>query len=316
MRILALVPGGIGDQILFFPTLETLQQNYPDATIDVLVEPRSRSAYRVCPTVSEVLVFDYKDRNGLADYLNLFGVLRDREYDLAVAASDRWTIGSLLWLNGISTRVGYGDGNANTFFTRTVPWKTEQYVAQMYHDLAGGLGIKTSCPPIKIAVPKPDIEWAEATQQRLGLKEGGYIVLHDTDNKKSDRNYPVKSWLKIVKDIQNKQPNVAIVLLQDVENAAFVAEMTHANPTLKVASPSDVGKMAALIAGANLLLCTSGGTLDLALAVGTYTIALLSPEQVKKRLPAGNDNCIAVQAPSDAIAAIPANTVLEKIWQG
>ena len=71
MRILALIPGGIGDQILFFPTLETLKHKYPTAAIDVMVEPRSKSAYRVCPHVHEVLIFDYKDRNGLDDYLNL-----------------------------------------------------------------------------------------------------------------------------------------------------------------------------------------------------------------------------------------------------
>ena len=41
MRILALVPGGIGDQILFFPTLENLKTQYPNSTIDVMVEPRA-----------------------------------------------------------------------------------------------------------------------------------------------------------------------------------------------------------------------------------------------------------------------------------
>ncbi|NEO28783.1 MAG: glycosyltransferase family 9 protein, partial [Kamptonema sp. SIO4C4] len=56
MRILALVPGGIGDQILYFPTLATLKQQYPDAAIDVLVEPRAKAAYRVCQNVNEVLL--------------------------------------------------------------------------------------------------------------------------------------------------------------------------------------------------------------------------------------------------------------------
>ena len=41
MRILALVPGGIGDQILFFPTLDDLKQSYRESQIDVIVEPRS-----------------------------------------------------------------------------------------------------------------------------------------------------------------------------------------------------------------------------------------------------------------------------------
>jgi ADP-heptose:LPS heptosyltransferase len=47
MRIVALVPGGIGDQILFFPTLDNLKRSLPSAHIDVVTEPRSKAAYQV-----------------------------------------------------------------------------------------------------------------------------------------------------------------------------------------------------------------------------------------------------------------------------
>lgn len=317
MRILALVPGGIGDQILFFPTIETLKQNYPQAAIDVLVEPRSKSAYRVCPSVNEVLVFDYKDRNGLADYLNLFGILRDREYDIALTVGQRWTIDLLLWLNGIEVRVGY-QHNGAFFLTNPVPLKPEQYAAQMYHDLVGGLGIQTPCPPLNVTLPKTDIDWVEATQKRLDLKESGYILLHDGSGQlaANPQSYPVPSWLQIVKDIQDKQPNVPVVLLRESENQQFVAEMLEKNPTLKVVAPPDPGKMAAWVAGANLLLCTDGAPLHLAVAVGTYTIALFGRTAAKKRLPPNRDKCIGIQSPSKAIADIAPVTVLEKIWQG
>ncbi|HAX79528.1 MAG TPA: glycosyltransferase, partial [Cyanobacteria bacterium UBA11372] len=82
MRVVALVPGGIGDQILFFPTLDDLKRSYPDADIDVVVEPRSAGAYRVCKSVNDVLLYDFKDRNSPADWGNLLGRLRDREYDV------------------------------------------------------------------------------------------------------------------------------------------------------------------------------------------------------------------------------------------
>jgi len=40
---------------------------------------------------------------------------------------------------------------------------------------------------------------------------------------------------------------------------------------LKVSRTADIGKMAAMIAGANLLLATESVPLQLAVAVGTYT---------------------------------------------
>jgi len=101
MRILALVPGGIGDQILFFPTLDDLKRNYPESEIDVIVEPRAKGAYRVSGSVNEVLTFDFKDRNGPADFGNLLGSIRDREYDAALTLGRRWSTGLLLWMSGI-----------------------------------------------------------------------------------------------------------------------------------------------------------------------------------------------------------------------
>ena len=41
-RILAVNFGGIGDAVLFFPTLQTLRRHFPHAHITVLVEPRCR----------------------------------------------------------------------------------------------------------------------------------------------------------------------------------------------------------------------------------------------------------------------------------
>jgi ADP-heptose:LPS heptosyltransferase len=68
MRVVALVPGSIDNQILFFATLDDLKRCYPHAQIDVIVEPQSKAAYRVSKSVRDVLMFDYKDRNSLADW--------------------------------------------------------------------------------------------------------------------------------------------------------------------------------------------------------------------------------------------------------
>jgi ADP-heptose:LPS heptosyltransferase len=319
MRILALVPGGIGDQILFFPTLTTLKQQYPQALIDVLVEPRSKGAYRVCPSVNEVLLFDYKDRNGLADYLNLLGVLRDREYEAAIALGQQWTVGLLLWLEGIPDRIGY-NMKKGCFFTNTVPLKQEQYAAEMYHDLLDGLHIAASCPPVGVTVLKEDIDWAEVEQKNLDVKESGYILLHGGSSKLAlskgiDKIYPVKSWLQIVENIRQKQPNLPIVLLKGPEDEEFIGQMLAGDRELKTVSPPDIGKLAALIAGANLMLCTDSAPMHLAIAVGTYTIALFGPTEAKKLLPPGSDKCIGIQSPSKAIADIAPVTVIEQIWR-
>ncbi|MFB6276626.1 MAG: glycosyltransferase family 9 protein [Halothece sp.] len=320
MRILALVPGGIGDQILFFPTLADLKNTYPEAKIDVLVEPRSKSAYRVCSYVNEVLLFDYKERNSLADYLNLLGIIRDREYEVALSLGRRWTVGFLLWLNGIPVRVGY-ESAGSLFLSNTVPLKTEQYAAHMYHDLLQGLNINTPCPPLQVNVPKSDIQWAEQEQQRLEVKDGSYIVIHGgssqlAQSKGLDKIYPVEKWQQIIADIQSKQPDFPIVLVQGPEDENWVEQLLQANPNLKVTSPPDIGKLTAMIAGGSLMLCTDSAPMHLAIAVETYTIALFGPTDPKKLLPPDHWSCVGIQSPTGAIADIEVNSVLEQIWRG
>lgn len=312
MRVLALVPGDIGNQILFFPTLETIKQQYPQSSIDVLVEPRSKKAYRVCKNVDDVLVFDFQDRNSFADYLNLLGTVRDREYDALISLKTTWRIKLLFWLNGIPARVGYQD-DSPIYLSAVVTRKPEQYQAQMYHDLVTGLGIQTPCPPVTINVPTEDIRWAESEQQKRGM-DGGYVVLWDERSATAVSSYPIPSWQKIIQDMEQRQTGLSIVILQTDSNQDWVTTMVSANGNLKAIAPPDVGKTAAIIAGANLILCTSGMAMQLAIATDTYTFALAS-NQNDHTVPATKENCSLISSDTSDLQDIPPEKVIAQLWQ-
>ncbi len=319
MRILALVPGGIGDQILFFPTLDNLRGHYPEAEIDVVVEPRSTAAYRVSKSVNKVIPFDFKDTNGPADWGNLLGIIRDKEYDVAMSLGRRFGVGFLLWLTGIPTRIGYATGAGRFFLSDPVELHLDRYAAVMFHDLVAGLGITDDCPTLSISVPKADIEWAEAEQQRLGVKDSGYVLIHGGAGKLTqagvDRIYPAKQWQQIIKDLQTRKPELPVVVIQDLDDGAFADSILTSCPNVKVIAPTDIGKLAAMIAGANLMLCTNSAPMHLAVAVGTYTIALFGPSDPQKLLP-DNGRSLAIKSRTGKIADIPPSDVLERIWKG
>ncbi len=313
MRVVALVPGGIGDQILFFPTLDDLKRYYPNAQIDVVVEPQAKAAYQVSKSVHEVLTFDFKDRNSLADWGNLVGTIRDREYDVAIAVGQSWSIGLLLWLTGIPIRIGY-QGKGSVFLTHAVLFKPSQYGATAYHELLQPLGINTPVPELAVNVPKPDIEWAQKEQKRLGVHETGYVLIHG-QAQEQDRIYPVESWRQIIQDFQYKQPDLPVVVIKGAEDEQFVRSLLESSPGIKVTAPSDIGKLTAMIAGANLMLSTDSAALQLSVAVQTYTIALLGPTEPAKLLPK-NDKFLAIKSPTGKTADISPNAVLEKVWGG
>ena len=314
MRILALIPGGIDNQLLFFPTLETLKQQYPQAAIDVLVEPRSKKAYRVCKNVDEVLVFDFQDRNSFADYLNLLGIMRDREYDAVVSLKTTWRIKLLLWLNGIPTRVGYQD-DTPIYLSESVVRKSEQYTALMYHDLVTGFGIQTPCPPLTINVPTEDISWAESEQQRLSIKDSGYVIFCDNPEIESSGNvYPISSWQKIIEDLEQRKTGLSILLLQTSTNREWVTAMISANSNVKAIAPADVGKMAGIIAGANLILSNNGTPTQLAVASKTYCFALLT-NQDSNVIPNQSENVTGIVSSTSDLKDIAPETVIQQMWQ-
>jgi len=317
MRILALVPGGIGDQVLFFPTLSDLKQAYPDAEIDVVVEPRAKGAYRVCPSVSSVIPFDFKNRNSPADWANLLGVVRDRYYDVALSLGQRWSIGLLLWLTGTPVRVGYGSTVGSWFLTDPVALKPDQYAAEMYHDLLTGLDISTPCPLPNISLPKSDIDWADSDRSRLEVGDRGYVIIHGgssqlAKDKGIDKLYPVESWAAIVKDFQTRQPDLPIVVVQGPEDGEFVAQLKEI-ADIKVTQPADIGKLAAMIAGANLMLCTDSAPMHLAVALKVYTLALFGPTDPALLLPS-NDKFVGITSDTGRMADISPETVLKQVW--
>jgi ADP-heptose:LPS heptosyltransferase len=316
MRVVALVPGGVSEQLAFFPTLDTLKRTYPNAEIDVVVEPRAKPAYRVCKSVDEIFTFDYRDRNSPADWANLLGILRDRYTDIAISAGQGGGTKFLLWLTGIPVRIGYA-GGSDRFLTKTVPYQPNQYAAEVYHDLLQGLGIQTSSPALSLSIPKADLDWAAAEQKRLGINN--YVLICGGSSSASgvDANqpYPIAKWQAIVQDFQQRQPDLPLVVVERTEDAEFVSALTRACPMLKVTKPGDLGKLAAMIAGANLLLCTDRVAMQLAQALQVYTLALFGSMDPSTFLPQ-TDKFQGIKSATGNVADIAPEQVLATVWGG
>ncbi len=318
-RILALVPGGISDQILFFPTLNDLKAHLPEAEVDVVVEPRATGAYRVSQAVNKVIPFNFEGQNGPADWLNLLGTLREQEYDAVMSLGTGWTTELLMWLMRIPSRIGYTTGKPRLLLTHSVLLNPNQYVAVMYHDLLQGLGITSPCPSIAVQVPKADLEWADNERAYLGLASSGYLLIAGGSSQLAQqgiyKSYPVASWQKVISEFHRRQPDLPILLLQGPEDAEWVAAMLHELPQLKVTAPGDTGKLAAMIAGASLMLCADSAPMHLGVAVQTYLVALFGPSDPHKLLPK-SDRFIGIKSPTNNIADIPPATILEQVWRG
>lgn len=310
MKAVALVPGGLEDQIFCFPALDGLKQAYPSMEIDVVVDPSAQAIYRLSKSVSSTVPFAFQAYNSPADWANLLGILRDRYYDVAFTVSDSGTAGLLLWLAGTPVRVGYGV-EKKAFLTQTVPYQPDQYRPQVYHDLISGFDKAIACPPLSLKLGRGDLDWAEAEQKRLGIGGGGYVVLYD--NSEKGRTYPLENWQAIAQDFRQKQPSLPLVALQDGSNGKWATALADSIADVAITAPTTWGHQAAMVAGANLMICTPGVPMQFAIALEVFTLGMIGKDNPTAIMPKG-DKFLAIAAPDNALEKLNPGMVLQKVW--
>ncbi|MEO1386830.1 MAG: glycosyltransferase family 9 protein [Cyanobacteria bacterium J06634_6] len=324
MRILALLPGGISDQLLFFPALDDIKQAYPNAEIGVVVEPEATVAYRVSKIVDTVIPFAFSAANSPSDWANLLGLVRDREYEVAITTDLSWKMGLLLWLSGVPTRVTYGTTSAPYFYTATVPDQSvsqSRYQAQRYHDLLKAIDITGPTPEIAVNVPEGDIAWATALRDRLDLKSG-YVLMYpgqDTGRVGLSGQYPLSGWQALIADFRAKQPKMPIVLLRTDSSAAQVNALKSADTGLVIASAENLGQTAAIVAGADLVLTPDSYVMQLSTALKVFTLALFgknTPDEMLPPVTGDETRFLGIASGTGQVADIQPETVLQKVWGG
>ncbi len=310
MRVLALVPGGIERQLAVFPVLSQIKEALDATDIAVVVDPQVKDVYQLSKVVTEVVPYSFQTNNSPADWANLLGILRDREFEAALTLTDSWASGLLLWLSGIPTRVGYEGGTNSFFLTNTIPRQTVKPGGHEFDGFLRILKVAGESAPLSINVPQSDLAAVDTMRQATNLG-GGYVLVYPGVTASGD-TYPTASWLPILKDFQQRQPDLPVALLQAPGTAEAIATLRENLANLTVVTPETIGQTAALIAGANLLVGVQGYPLALAVALGVYALGLSTEPLVFS--PGTDERLVNVVSATGQMADIAPEMVIKKIW--
>ncbi|MBX9569146.1 MAG: glycosyltransferase family 9 protein [Candidatus Obscuribacterales bacterium] len=196
MKLLAINFGGLGDEVLFLPTLKSIKLAKPTWQITLLTEPRGRAIKQLSRVIDENIVFDIKKQLKPKDYIDLISLIRKGKYDVVLSSGGSSRVSVLLFLTGIPKRIGYDSGSlSRLLLTDPVPLKRDQYAAWMYHDLVSGLSI--DLPP---ALPQIDLEdenldkmRALLTQER-GDSSAPVVLIHPGMSQLALSKGIIKTW--------------------------------------------------------------------------------------------------------------------------
>ncbi|MGG6241342.1 glycosyltransferase family 9 protein [Nodosilinea sp. AN01ver1] len=309
MRVLALVPGETETQLGFFPVISQIKQSFANAEVSVVASPGATAIYQLSKGVAEVVPYNFAAPNSPADWANLLGIVRDREFDVAFTLTQSWSIALLLWLSGVPTRLGYSGAANDLLLTTTVPRRTG---TAAHSDLLSLINITGAPPALSVNVPRSDLTAVESIRQGAGL-ENGYVLISPGPTS-SGTTYPTASWIAILNDFQQRQPGLPLALLQTNEAGSQAAELASAVPDLKILRPETPGQTAAMVAAANLLVGVAGYPLGLAIALNVYAVGLLSASDTVLPSSPEGDRLVTLTSTTGTLADIAPDQVLKKIW--
>lgn len=291
-RILLINFGGIGDEILFFPVIETLRYAYPHAYISILVEPRCHNLMDHHYFIDEVLTFDIKHRKSPGDLLDLLTLIRSNEADMVISSGGSSLVAPLLFLSGAEVRVGYQSGRFPQLLTHAAPLNKEQYAADMYHDLLQPLGLTRPEVVPRTTLPNIVKHWSQHWLKTQGLANKDYVLIHPGVSLMSKEKKLIKSWERdrwcklIVRLLKEETPVVLAGGPDDAEEVRYItARIQH--PLLKVAygHTRDLYQLGGLIEAAKVTVCVDSAPMHLAIALQAQLVAIFGPTDEKKLVP-------------------------------
>ena len=270
----------IGDLLLTLPVFQTLKQSFPQARVTALVSAYAKEIVEGHPAIDAVEAFD--PRMGLFELAKRFKQLAP---DVFIAVYPRAKQVLAAWLAGVPVRIGTAYRWYGYFLNHRI--KVHRHLCEKHEveynlDLVKPLGVTQFADKIQFPVTDADRTAARELLQPKGIAPGTpYVAVHP-GHKGSALNWSPERYAELIGHLCRKGMKVIITGGADEKN--LVTQVTHllfeldaAQKPATLVGECGLKTLAAVYEGAACFLSGSTGTMHLAAAVGTPTVALFCP---------------------------------------
>ncbi len=294
-NILLINFGGLGDEILFLPTINTLKKLYPTSKITLVLEPRGKSIQNLSSLIDKIKVFDVKGKNKFFELFKLFLFMRFNSFDIVISSGSNKLIPILLFLSGIKKRYGYDSGKlSQCLYTKAIKLNKNQYAANMYHDLLDDLTIID-----KVALPKIDVN-IDYTN-----KYPNSVLIHPGVSKISVKKGIIKifgaqKWIELIQKLLSMGKVVYLAGGPDDHEIInqILSQIPNNTPNFinMYGKTKNIVDLAQLISNCEVIICSDSAPMHIAVAQNKKTIAIFGPTDENKLMPKDNWKFIPITA--------------------
>ena len=276
-KVLFINFGGIGDEILFLPSIISFKKEFPDSEITLALEKRSAGITELTSLINNTICIP-KTRSGM---LKLLFKMRFGKFDCVVSSGSNKLISLLLFLSGIKSRTGFDTGAASKkLLTSAVKLDKNRYAVKMYHELVS--------PYTSHFTPLPEFDRVEKQ-----VKKSDTILIHPGVSQKSLNQGVVKTitpceWAELITYLASSDKKIILaggkddrecidIIKKHLPETLVYTDMTKENLSLK--------ELAELISGTEIFVCSDSAPLHIATGVGTKTFVFFGSTDYKKLTP-------------------------------
>lgn len=294
-RILFITLSNIGDAVLTTPALEALHQGFPQASIDLVADPRSSLIFSHCPYRGRL--FHKNKKAGWQGLMKLICQLRRTRYDLI---ADLRTDGLAYLLRAQKRLTKWGIKPAG-------PHAVEHHWAVV----APLLSPVAPIPPCRIWLQAEQVQFAKA--QLSQLPGNRWLALGPGANW-APKIWPTLAFAALVNAVKNHFDGVVLVGgTGDKERGRFIAANLPL-PSLDLCGTTDLLQAAAVLQQASVFVGNDSGLGHIASAVGIPTLTVFGPGQPERYHPWGKHSYWRV-APDNKLEDLSAEIIAGQVIQ-
>jgi predicted lipopolysaccharide heptosyltransferase III len=327
VRILIIQLKRIGDLILTTPAVAALRQQFPDASLTLLIESGCRGLAPAIDDADEILLFQRNQRN-VALWKKL--VLGKFDVSLDFTGNDRSAL--CTWLSGARRRITFEwvkKSRLRSFCYHQFIESSvrEHHTVDHYLHLLRGLQVDANAP-LTLHLPESAVQ--EAAQLLSGAKLNGKFFLIHPGAARAEKYWMPERWAEVIDYCQGELGiPCAITGGDDPFERSHIDQIQKLlrRPCIDLAGKSTLLALGAMMQRCSLFLSVDSGPMHLAAVFARPQIALFgktNPFHWRPRHPdalilmAGNPEPVTEFRPQTRsldLSGIPASSVIEAIKQ-
>ena len=301
-RILVLRYRFIGDTVLTVPFLRNLREAFPQATIDLMLEPFSGQVIEGCPYVDRIIPFELRtihkyssrnERGKLAAYLHYGQLIRQGRYDAAFVLKRSVSSALLPWAARVPRRIGFATEGRSFLLTDPVVYRNDQHEVENFLDCLRSLGIPVRTTHLELWPLKEHGERITRTFADKGWKDSDLKVIIHPAASLPAKQWPAGRFAAVMTGLR-KRYAARFVYTGAAGDAPLYDEIERLGPFggLNLCGKASLRESIAVYQACDVFFGVDSGPMHVAAAAGVPVVALFGPTDERTWGPWGEGHMI------------------------